>query len=85
MAGNRYRELIGSLQYLSLATRPDITYTINKLSQFLVNPSRAHFNAALRALHYLKGTKDHSLHLRGGIPYTAGFSDLYWGGDQDDC
>ena len=41
MAGNRYRELIGSLQYLSLATRPDITFAVNKLSQFLVNPSRA--------------------------------------------
>ena len=73
MAGNRYRELIGSLQYLSLATRPDITYAINKLSQFLVNPGRAHLNAALRVLRYLKGTRNHSLHLGGGIPWIAGF------------
>ena len=84
MAGNRYRELIGSLQYVSLATHPDITYAINKLSQFLVNPSHAHLNAAMRVLCYLKGMKTHSLHLGGGIPWIAGFSDSDWGGDQDD-
>jgi hypothetical protein len=37
MVGSRYRELIGSLQYASLATRPDITYAVNKLVQFLAN------------------------------------------------
>ena len=84
MAGNRYRELIGSLQYLSLATRPDITYAVNKLSQFLVNPGRAHLNAAMRVLRYLKGTKHHSLHLGGGVPVIAGFSDSDWGGNPDD-
>ena len=47
MAGSRYRELIGSLQYASLATRPDITYAVNKLSQFLANPGHAHLNTAL--------------------------------------
>ena len=39
MAGSRYREFIGSLQYASLATRPDITYAVNKLAQFLANPT----------------------------------------------
>ena len=47
MAGSQYRELIGSLQYASLATRLDITYAINKLSQFLANPGHAHLNTAL--------------------------------------
>jgi len=84
MAGSRYRELIGSLQYASLATRPDITFAVNKLSQFLANPGRAHLNAALRVLRYLKGTKSRSLHLGGGFPDIAGFSDSDWGGDQDD-
>jgi len=75
MAGNRYRELIGSLHYASLATRPDITYAVNKLSQFLANPGRAHLDAALRVLRYLKGTAQLSLHLGGGIPDVAGFAD----------
>jgi hypothetical protein len=73
MAGSRYRELIDSLQYASLATRPDITNAMNKLAQFLANPGRAHLDAALRVLRYLKGTKHRSLHLRSGIPDIAGF------------
>ena len=42
MAGNRYRELIGSLQYVSLATCPDITFAVSKLAQFLMNPACIH-------------------------------------------
>ena len=61
MAGSRYRELISSLQYASLATRPDITYAVNKLAQFLANPGRVHLDAALRVLRYLKGTNNRSL------------------------
>ncbi|KAK0591006.1 hypothetical protein LWI29_034346 [Acer saccharum] len=36
-----YRTVVGSLQYLSL-TRPDISYTVNKLSQFMQQPSTDH-------------------------------------------
>jgi hypothetical protein len=84
MRNNVYRELVGSLQYLSLATRPDITYAVNKLSQFLANPGRAHLDAAMRVLRYLKGTKHWSLHLGGHVADVAGYSDSDWGGDCDD-
>ena len=36
-----YRQLIGSLMYL-VNTRPDICYVVNSLSQFRVEPKRAH-------------------------------------------
>src|SRR5258708_1177722 len=85
MHNNVYQELIGSLQYVSLATCPDITYAINKLSQFLVNPSHAHLDAAMHILHYLKGTKHWSLHLGGHVTDVAGYSDSDWGGDCNDC
>ncbi|RVW92402.1 Retrovirus-related Pol polyprotein from transposon RE1 [Vitis vinifera] len=39
-----YRTVVGSLQYLSL-TRPDIAYTVNKLSQFMHQPTSDHWNA----------------------------------------
>lgn len=36
-----FRKAIGSLQYLSL-TRPNITYFVNKLAQFMYAPSTIH-------------------------------------------
>jgi len=51
-----YRQLIGSLMYLSIGTRPDITYIVNKLSQYLEHPSSIHWSAAKRILKYLKGS-----------------------------
>ena len=84
MAGNRYRELISSLQYVSLATRPDITFAVSKLAQFLTNPARIHLDAALRVLRYLKGMSGRTLNLGGEVPDLAGFSDSDWGRDRDD-
>lgn len=49
-----YRELIGRLLYLTI-TRPDITFAVHKLSQFLQAPTDVHYAAGLRVLRYLKG------------------------------
>ncbi|XP_016196122.1 uncharacterized protein LOC107637199 [Arachis ipaensis] len=49
-----YRQLIGRLLYLT-NTRPDISYAIRKLSQFLDCPTDAHMHAAYKVLRYLKG------------------------------
>lgn len=57
-----YRQAIGSLMYLSVATRPDITYAVNKISQFLEQPTKAHWNKVKRILKYLKGTSRHGLY-----------------------
>jgi hypothetical protein len=61
MANVPYRELIGSLMYAAVATRPDIAHAVTALSQFLENPGRAHWHAAQRVLKYLKGTADFGL------------------------
>lgn len=53
-----YRQIIGGLMYLSIMTRPDITFAVNKLSQFLANPSKDHWRAAKHVLAYLKGTTE---------------------------
>ena len=42
MAKVPYWEAIGSLMYASVATRPDISFTVSTLSQFLENPGEAH-------------------------------------------
>ena len=48
-----YRQLIGSLMYLMVGTRPDLAQPLSVLSQFLVNPGRVHWEAALRLLAYV--------------------------------
>jgi hypothetical protein len=45
-----YRALIGSLNHLSVLTRPDISFAISKLSQFLENPGLTHYTAAMQVL-----------------------------------
>ena len=51
----KYRQVIGSMQYLSL-TQPDISFVVNKLSQFMHCPSTTYWFAIKRVLRYLKGT-----------------------------
>jgi hypothetical protein len=56
-----YREAVGSLMYAAVATRPDITFAVSTLSQFLENPGEAHWEAVKRVFRYLAGTKNYSL------------------------
>ncbi|KAI7933571.1 hypothetical protein MJO28_009171 [Puccinia striiformis f. sp. tritici] len=55
--GGNYRALVGSLNYLSVLTRPDISYAVSVLSQHLENPGIHHFRAAEQVFRYLSGTK----------------------------
>ncbi|KAL0462180.1 UNVERIFIED_CONTAM: Retrovirus-related Pol polyprotein from transposon RE1 [Sesamum latifolium] len=50
-----YRRLVGRLLYLGF-TRPDISYGVQQLSQFLQQPCESHWQAALHIVRYLKGT-----------------------------
>ena len=56
-----YREAIGSLMYVAVATRPDISFAVSTLSQFLENPGEVHWEAVKHVFRYLKGTRDHAL------------------------
>ncbi|KAJ0454407.1 putative RNA-directed DNA polymerase [Helianthus annuus] len=47
-----FQKLVGKLIYLSL-TRPDISYAVQFLSQYMHNPCQSHLDIALRLLRYL--------------------------------
>ena len=51
-----YHSSIGQLPYPSLGSQPDITYVVQKLSEFLDCYRRSHWDAAICVVHYLKGT-----------------------------
>ncbi|PPQ83944.1 hypothetical protein CVT24_005864 [Panaeolus cyanescens] len=77
-----YREIIGSLMYLSVMTRPDITYAVSILSQYLENPHTTHLIASKRVLRYLKGTKSLRLVLGGTDFSVKGYSDANFATDM---
>ena len=47
---NAYMSLLGELQYIATATRPDIAYTVNRLASYTANPSLQHHTALKRIL-----------------------------------
>ena len=57
-----YRELIGCLLWISMGTRPDISYAVNQCARYSSDPKPDHWTACLRILRYLKGTSDYGLH-----------------------
>lgn len=82
--GSQYRSVVGSLQYLAF-TRPDISYVVTRLSQFMHRPTSAHWQAAKRVLRYLASTPSHGIFLHRNSPLTLhAFSDVDWAGDNDD-
>lgn len=79
-----YRELIGSLSYISQCTRPDVALTVSKLAQFSSNPGKRHWAEAKRTLRYLASTKKYHLHYSSNEPKVELWSDADWAGDMDD-
>lgn len=56
----QYRRIIGKVLYLGLI-RPDISYALQQLSQFMQSPCDIHFQAAIHLLKYIKGTLNYGL------------------------
>lgn len=72
------RWLIGRLLYLQ-ATRPDITYSVNVLSQFVADPRNNHLEEANSVLGYLKATPGQGILLsRAGDPVLTAYCDSDW-------
>ena len=78
---NDYASLLGSLQYLAVATRPDIAYAVNRLAAFTANPSLEHYTAVKRVIRYVKGTKQYGITYRKNSPRHIGPEDsnLFYG------
>jgi len=78
----RYQRLVGKLIYLT-HTRPDITYVVGVVSQFMHAPSEEHMDVVYRILRYLKGASGKGLlYSKNSISNIEGYTDADWARDQ---
>ncbi|KAJ9538263.1 LOW QUALITY PROTEIN: hypothetical protein OSB04_030996 [Centaurea solstitialis] len=74
-----FQRLIGRLIYL-LATRPDISFVVHCLSQFMHAPRKSHLNLALRVMRYLKQSPGKGISFSPSSEFKlCGFVDSDWG------
>ena len=72
-----------TLTYVTI-TRPELSYSVNKVCQFMHNPLKSHWKIVKRLLRYLSGTMNYGLHLRRSNRLNVtGFCDADWGSDPD--
>jgi hypothetical protein len=79
-----YRKIVGTLQYATI-TRLDLIFVVNKVSQFVAQPTETHRLVVKRILCYIQGILDHRLQLT--IPYDLSittFCDVDWTCCPDD-
>lgn len=78
-----YGQIVRKLMYVTL-TRPDITYSVHVLSQFMDKPTQIHIEAAYKELKYLKGTLGQGLFMsaNSNMKITA-YSDSDWADCQE--
>jgi hypothetical protein len=79
-----YKRIVGSLIYMTI-TRPDLSYAVGVVSQFMQTPRKPHLDAVRRILRYIKHT------LQCGIFYEAknqlqvhGYTDVDWASNGSD-
>ncbi len=78
-----YRQLVGSLLYLSVCTRPDISQAVGVLARHMAKPSMEHWTAAKAVLRYIPGTLGCGITFRQTDTAVGGYSDADYAGDSD--
>lgn len=76
---HEYMSIVGALQHLT-CTRPDLSFAINQVCQFLHSPRDTHYQAVKMILRFLKGSVDQGLWFKKSHLHLTAFSDVDWAG-----
>ncbi|XP_039045237.1 uncharacterized mitochondrial protein AtMg00810-like [Hibiscus syriacus] len=80
----QFNSIIGALQYVVI-TRPDITFSVNRVFQLMQAHIDTHFQVVKHILIYLQGTIDFGMSFLASSRFSlTGFADASWGADVDD-
>ena len=76
-------EIVGSLLWLSMMTRPDITFAVATLAQYVSKPEPRVYSMASRILRYLAGTTSLGINFEIENKKTLhGYADSDWAADK---
>jgi hypothetical protein len=80
-----YQQGVGSWMYLGILTRPDIAFTLGRLSQFMADPTVTHAKALKKLSKYVRSTSDLGITFRrDGNKTLEGYSDSDFAMDKSD-
>jgi hypothetical protein len=78
-----YAELVGSLLYLSVCTRPDIAQAVGALARYMSKPTQDHWKLAKGVLRYLATTTNYGIIFTKTELDLRGYCDADFAGDLD--
>jgi Reverse transcriptase (RNA-dependent DNA polymerase)/Integrase core domain/gag-polypeptide of LTR copia-type len=79
-----FQRLVGKLIYLTI-TRPDISYTVSYISQFMQSPLKGHMELVNQLLRYLKLAPGRGILMtNNGHTEIEGYADADWAGSPHD-
>ncbi|XP_057806168.1 secreted RxLR effector protein 161-like [Salvia miltiorrhiza] len=82
-----YSNLVGSLMYTMVCTRPDIAHVISVCSRYMADPGKDHWEVLKKVLRYLKGSADKALLFERNVEYSGdpivGFTDSDYAANED--
>ncbi|KAI7944951.1 hypothetical protein MJO28_010646 [Puccinia striiformis f. sp. tritici] len=76
-----YQSFIGSINYMALGTRPDLSYAVNYLARFSANPNETHWAALRHLIQYIATTRTKQLRLQVTNNQLINWTDANWGGE----
>ena len=80
-----YQRVIGMLIHLMVYSRPDISFALGKLSQYMSDPAVRHSHGVKGLLRYIRSTAELGITYKGGSEIQLiGYSDADYAADKSD-